>query len=141
MDAGAVTDTEHMNEPHLILGIGELLWDILPDGMRLGGAPANFAVMAGRLGNHAAILSRIGRDELGRQAIDRLDPMPVETSFLEVDAAHETGRVTVSFCRWRAALHHPPARSVGLFRTFRRVGSTRRASRRPLLWFAGAAQS
>ena len=68
-----------MKEPHLILGIGELLWDIVPDGMRLGGAPANFAVMAGRLGNHAAILSRIGRDDLGREAIDRLNPMPVET--------------------------------------------------------------
>jgi fructokinase len=86
-----------MSEPHLILGIGELLWDVLPDGMRLGGAPANFAVMAGRLGDRAAILSRIGRDELGRQAVDRLDPMPVETSFLEVDPAHETGRVTVGF--------------------------------------------
>jgi fructokinase len=85
-----------MREPHLILGIGELLWDILPDGSRLGGAPANFAVMAGRLGNHAAILSRIGRDDLGRQAIDRLDPMPVETGFLQVDSQHETGRVTVS---------------------------------------------
>jgi fructokinase len=84
-----------MTEPHLILGIGELLWDIVPDGMRLGGAPANFAVMAGRLGNHAAILSRIGRDDLGRQAIDRLDPMPVETSSLQVDPLHETGRVTV----------------------------------------------
>ena len=85
-----------MREPHLILGIGELLWDIVPDGIRLGGAPANFAVMAGRLGNHAAILSRIGRDDLGRQAIDRLDPMPVETGFLQVDQLHETGRVTVS---------------------------------------------
>ena len=85
-----------MREPHLILGIGELLWDIVPDGMRLGGAPANFAVMAGRLGNHAAILSRIGRDDLGRQAIDRLDPMPVETGFLQVDQLHETGGVTVS---------------------------------------------
>jgi len=85
-----------MKEPHLILGIGELLWDVVPDGMRLGGAPANFAVMAGRLGNHAAILSRIGRDDLGRQAIDRLDPMPVETSFLQVDPQNETGRITVS---------------------------------------------
>jgi fructokinase len=85
-----------MTESHLILGIGELLWDIVPDGMRLGGAPANFAVMAGRLGNHAAILSRIGRDDLGRDAIDRLDPMPVETGPLQVDSQHETGRVTVS---------------------------------------------
>ena len=85
-----------MKEPHLILGIGELLWDIAPDRKRLGGAPANFAVMAGRLGNHAGILSRIGRDDLGREAIDRLDPMPVETGFLQVDPPHETGRVTVS---------------------------------------------
>lgn len=86
-----------MKKPYLILGIGELLWDLLPDGMRLGGAPANFAVMAGRLGNRAAILSRIGRDDLGRQAIDRLASMPVETNFIQVDPAHETGRVTVSF--------------------------------------------
>jgi fructokinase len=86
-----------LQEPHLILGIGELLWDLLPEGPRLGGAPANFAVMAGRLGNHAAILSRIGRDELGRNAVERLDPLPADTSFLEVDPAHETGRVTVAF--------------------------------------------
>jgi len=85
-----------MSKPHLILGIGELLWDVLPNATRLGGAPANFAVMAGRLGNHAAILSRIGRDDFGRQAIDRLIPMPVESSFLQVDPAHETGRVTVT---------------------------------------------
>jgi len=89
-----------MKQPHLILGIGELLWDIVPDGMRLGGAPANFAVMAARLGNHAAILSRVGRDDLGRRAVELLgtilDPMPVETSFLQVDQLHETGRVTVT---------------------------------------------
>ena len=85
-----------MTKPHLILGIGELLWDVLPNATRLGGAPANFAVMAGRLGNRAAILSRIGRDDLARQAIDRLTPMPVETSLLQVDPIHETGRVTVS---------------------------------------------
>ena len=100
-----------MREPHLILGIGELLWDIVPDGMRLGGAPANFAVMAGRLGNHAAILSRIGRDDLGRQAVDRLNPMPVETGFLQVDPQHETGRVTVSFVEGEPhyTIHEPAA--------------------------------
>lgn len=112
-----------MREPHLILGIGELLWDILP-GPRLGGipigesrvallggAPANFTVMAGRLGNHAAILSRIGRDELGRMAVDKLDPLPVDTSFLEIDPGHETGRVTVDFVGGepRYTIHHPAA--------------------------------
>ena len=87
-----------MKQPHLILGIGELLWDIVPGGMRLGGAPANFAVMAGRLGNHAAILSRIGRDDLGRQAIDRLEPDARRNRnrlVHQVDPQHETGRVTV----------------------------------------------
>jgi len=86
-----------VKEPHLVLGLGELLWDVLPEGPRLGGAPANFSVMAGRLGNHAVLLSRIGRDDLGRMALDRLAPMPVDTSFVETDAAHETGRVTVKF--------------------------------------------
>jgi fructokinase len=124
-----------VKEAQLILGVGELLWDILPAGSHpggvpvndslspvqlqtgnppiepvsragtpqpsrvalLGGAPANFSVMAGRLGNHAVILSRIGRDQLGRMAMDQLDPMPVDTSFLEVDPAHGTGCVTVEF--------------------------------------------
>jgi fructokinase len=100
-----------VREPHLILGIGELLWDMLPDGAKLGGAPANFAVMAGRLGNRAAILSRIGRDDLGRQAVDRLDPMPVDTSYLQVDTAHATGRVTVSFSgsEPQYTIHQPAA--------------------------------
>ena len=104
-----------MTKPHLILGVGELLWDILPDNQPqvglLGGAPANFAVMAGRLGNHAVILSRIGRDALGRQAIDKLDLMPVDTSALEVDPLHETGRVTVAFIDGepRYTVHQPAA--------------------------------
>ncbi len=98
-------------EPRLILGIGELLWDLLPAKSAtntalaqqatpvgsLGGAPANFAVMAGRLGNHAVILSRIGRDDLGRQAVNILDPLPADTEYLQVDPAQQTGIVTVDF--------------------------------------------
>lgn len=100
-----------LKEQHLILGIGELLWDILPEGPRLGGAPANFAVMSGRLGNHAAILSRIGRDDLGREAIRQLDPLPADTSFLQVDPTHETGRVTVALegGQPRFTIHEPSA--------------------------------
>ncbi len=98
-------------EPHLILGIGELLWDLLPAGPRLGGAPANFSVMAGRLGSHVAALSRIGRDDLGRQAVALLDPMPVDTEFLQVDPQHETGRVTVAFENGQPhyTIHEPAA--------------------------------
>lgn len=88
-----------------------MLWDLLPDGPRLGGAPANFSVMAGRLGNHAAILSRIGRDDLGREAVHLLDPLPADTSFLQIDPVHETGRVTVAFNddRTQYVFHEPVA--------------------------------
>ena len=100
-----------MSEPHLILGIGELLWDLLPDGRQLGGAPANFAVLAGGLGNHAAILSRIGRDDLGREAIARLDALPVDPSYLQVDPSLETGRVTVQLRNRQPSytIHQPAA--------------------------------
>jgi len=100
-----------LKEPHLVLGIGELLWDVLPDGPRLGGAPANFSVMAGRLGNHAAILSRIGRDDLGREAVRLLDPLPADTSHLQIDPVHETGRVTISLNAGQAeyTFHQPVA--------------------------------
>lgn len=100
-----------MKEPHLILGFGELLWDVLPEGPRLGGAPANFTVMAGRLGNHAVLLSRIGRDDLGRGAVERLDPLPVDAGFVETDPIHETGRVTVGFegGQPQYTIHHPAA--------------------------------
>ena len=111
-----------MRTPHLILGIGELLWDMPAHGPQdaasaehpqgtLGGAPANFTVMAGRLGNHAAILSRIGRDELGRDAVERLNPMPVDVGSLQIDAAHATGRVTVELSHGepRYTIHGPVA--------------------------------
>ena len=128
-----------LREPHLILGLGELLWDVLPDGAQsagapidgslsmglsagapidgslsmglLGGAPANFSVMAGRLGNHAAILSRIGRDDLGRRAMGRLDALPADASLVQVDPVHETGRVTVAFEAGQPSytIHQPAA--------------------------------
>jgi fructokinase len=100
-----------LSEPHLILGLGELLWDLLPEGAQLGGAPANFSVMAGRLGDHAAILSRIGGDDLGRKAMDRLEALPADASLVQVDPMHETGRVTVAFegGQPRYTIHRPAA--------------------------------
>lgn len=78
-----------------ILGIGELLWDVLPAGPQLGGAPANYSVMAGRLGSHATVISRIGRDALGERALEVLEPFPVDCSHLQVDPEQPTGTVTV----------------------------------------------
>lgn len=52
----------------LVVGLGEVLWDIFPDGKRLGGAPANFAYHASRQGCAAVLASAVGDDALGREA-------------------------------------------------------------------------
>ncbi len=79
-----------------VVGLGELLWDELPGGRRLGGAPANFAVMASRLGVHGIIASRLGLDERGEAARALLAHMPVDTRFLTTDPELPTGSVSVS---------------------------------------------
>jgi len=80
----------------LIVGLGELLWDLLPGGKQLGGAPANFAVMSARLGNHGVIASRIGRDALGDEARAVLASFPADNKFLQQDDEHATGSVSVT---------------------------------------------
>jgi fructokinase len=67
--------------------------------------------MAGRLGNHAVVLSRIGRDELGRRAVAQLDPLPVDESNVQIDPVHETGRVMVELKAGqpRYTIHQPAA--------------------------------
>ena len=99
------------SKAHVVLGLGELLWDVLPEGPRLGGAPANFAVMAARLGNHVALLSRVGWDELGKLALDRLESLQVDASLVQIDSQRETGRVTVRFDDGEPqyTIHHPSA--------------------------------
>ena len=54
----------------VIVGIGEILWDMLPSGKALGGAPANFAYHATRLGEEGWAVSAIGPDALGREIQD-----------------------------------------------------------------------
>ena len=54
----------------IIVGIGEILWDMLPSGKALGGAPANFAYHAGRLGEEGWAVSAVGDDSLGREILD-----------------------------------------------------------------------
>jgi fructokinase len=79
----------------LIVGIGEILWDVFPDGRKLGGAPANFAFYAKSLGEDGTIVSRVGKDKEGAEILSRLHSADLETRWIEVDHAHPTGSVTV----------------------------------------------
>jgi len=80
----------------VVVGLGEMLWDLLPTGKQLGGAPTNFAYMTGLLGDRAIVASRIGKDRLGNAAARRLARIGLPTSHLQVDRVHPTGTVNVS---------------------------------------------
>ena len=79
-----------------MIGLGEVLWDILPSGKILGGAPANFAYMANVLGDEGIVVSRVGNDELGRDACRVMQRLGLNTSYLQQDDEHETGLAVVS---------------------------------------------
>ena len=85
-----------MNQPALMVGLGEVLWDFLPSGRVLGGAPANFAYMASVLGNEGIVASRVGIDDLGREAYGAMQALGLNTSFVQRDDLHPTGTATVS---------------------------------------------
>jgi fructokinase len=78
-----------------VVGIGEVLWDLLPSGRQLGGAPANFAYHAGSLGADTVLISRVGNDPPGREALQRLEKLGVPTRCIEVDPGLPTGTVDV----------------------------------------------
>jgi len=78
-----------------VVGLGELLWDLLPTGKQLGGAPANFAYITNLLGDTGIPASCVGRDSLGDEALQRLDQLGLSSTFVQRDSAHPTGTVNV----------------------------------------------
>lgn len=59
------------NKKPVVVGIGELLWDMLPTGKKAGGAPINFVYHASRLGAEGYAISAVGDDGLGREILIR----------------------------------------------------------------------
>ena len=80
----------------LVVAIGAVLWDVFPDGDRLGGAPANFAVHAKALGAQSAMVSCVGDDGRGKAAIEILGGRGVATDAIQVDPCRPTGTVPVT---------------------------------------------
>jgi len=84
------------NAPPILVGLGEILWDLLPTGRQLGGAPANFAYHAHALGAEARLVSRIGGDALGEAAREQLAALGLSLEALQVDPILATGTAGVS---------------------------------------------
>lgn len=78
-----------------ILCIGEILWDALPDGLFLGGAPFNVACHLRALGRETAFVSRVGDDRLGHEALRRMGARGLDTDLMQIDDSLPTGFVQV----------------------------------------------
>lgn len=78
------------------VGIGEVLWDLLPAGPQLGGAPANFAYHTHALGAYARVITRVGNDDFGRAIRQRFEEQGIVDGTVQVDANAPTGTVTVA---------------------------------------------
>lgn len=86
-----------MNNQSIVVGMGEALWDVLPEGKKLGGAPANFAYHVSQFGLESRIVSAVGQDKLGSEILDNFRekqlyglietvPYPTGTVQVELDA-------------------------------------------------------
>jgi fructokinase len=78
-----------------VVGLGEVLWDILPEQMHLGGAPANFAYITSLLGDRGVVASRVGADPRGAEALRRMEALGLPVTFVQTDVNtnkdHPTG--------------------------------------------------
>jgi fructokinase len=91
-------DDTRMAKRRIVVGLGEILWDVFPNGPHFGGAPANFACSVAELCGGAinvVMVGSIGRDELGRQAIELLNSHGVDTSCVSAND-WPTGQVLVT---------------------------------------------
>lgn len=77
-----------------VVGLGEALWDMLPAGRQIGGAPANFAYHAGQFGHRAYAVSAVGRDELGQELISKFEEAKLNMVIPQVD--YPTGTVGIT---------------------------------------------
>lgn len=80
-----------------IVAFGEVVWDILPNGKVLGGTPSNFVFRCNSLGDKGYLLSRVGDDELGMEAIETLLKLGISDKNVQLDPVFKTGTVEVSF--------------------------------------------
>ena len=81
---------------NLIIGLGEALWDMLPEGKKLGGAPANFAYHAGQFGLDTVAISALGEDKLADETIEALKQNGLKYLMPRVPYATGTVQVTLT---------------------------------------------
>lgn len=84
-----------MSHKPIVAGIGELLWDILPTGKQVGGAPTNFAFHAMQAGCESIVISAVGKDQPGDELLSTLADLNINCEFIQRND-FSTGTVTVT---------------------------------------------
>ena len=79
-----------------VMAFGEVLWDILPDASILGGAPYNFIYRIHSLGHQGFMISRLGNDQPGKEALQTIQSLGVDTRFVQNDSYYPTGTVQIT---------------------------------------------
>lgn len=82
--------------PKKIAAFGELLWDLLPSGKVLGGAPANFIYRINSFGDEGSLLSKVGDDKAGKEAHEALRKLGLSDENIQTDYEFPTGSVKIS---------------------------------------------
>lgn len=82
---------------YTVVSFGEVLWDLLPKGAVLGGAPFNLAFRVNSLGNKGIILSKLGKDNYGDKALLQIKQFKMNTDFIQIDNNYPTGTVNIFF--------------------------------------------
>jgi fructokinase len=78
-----------------VVGLGEVLWDLLPERTCLGGAPANFAYVTTLMGDQGIVASRVGEDSRGVEALRRMEELGLNIDYVQTDRQRPTGTVQV----------------------------------------------
>ena len=126
------------NNNKIIVGMGEALWDVLPEGKKLGGAPANFAYHVSQFGLNSRVVSAVGEDKLGTEILDnfrqkhmmRTEFLDLRYSAFDIDRAFRDHRRFHDFRFFPCQMHpfkliHCPSRTHTaeinrLYKLFRR---------------------
>ncbi len=78
-----------------VVAYGEVLWDLLPSGPVLGGAPLNFAYRVNSLGYRGVMISQLGNDVFGDQALGQMTALRMDTDFIQRTSEYPTGTVEI----------------------------------------------
>ena len=74
---------------NIIVGMGEALWDVLPEGKKIGGAPANFAYHVSQFGFDSRVVSAVGNDELGDEIMKVFKEKQLKTQIERADSKRQ----------------------------------------------------